>query len=91
MLFAAISRWPLALSYCSQRIYDAALDPEKPVINGPTLSLPPRRRGVVLARLIESGLPLQRLSNHEANERNHCQPRHYQMGQTQADIIGKAT
>ena len=44
--------------------------------------------GVVLARLIESGLPLQRLSSHEANERNHHQPRHYQMGQTQADLIG---
>ena len=57
------------------------------VINGPP-SLPPRRRGVVLARLIESGLPLQRLSSHEANERNHRQPRHYQMGQMQADLIG---
>ena len=52
------------------------------------LSLPPRRREVVLARLIESGPPLQRLSSHEANERNHRQPRHYQMGQTQADLIG---
>ena len=60
------------------------------VINGPP-SLPPRRRGVVLARLIESGLPLQRLSSHEANERNHHQPRHYQMGQMQADLIGEAT
>ena len=53
--------------------------PAVSVINGPP-SLSPRRLGVVLARLIESGLPLQRLSSHEANERNHHQPRHYQMG-----------
>ena len=56
------------------------------VINGPP-SLP-RRREIVLARRIESGLRLQRLSSHEANERNHRQPRHYQMGQMQADLIG---
>jgi hypothetical protein len=42
-----------------------------------------------LARLLR--LPLQRLTNYKADERNHHQRRHDQMGQVQPDLIGDAT
>jgi hypothetical protein len=31
------------------------------------------------------------LTNYEADERNHHQPGHYQVGQVQPDLIGEAT